>query len=192
MKQLAVILMLVACSTSFAVQSTSQWEGLLGFSNGNWLTIDSSQNKKLYFGSLAFFPRDWQWRWLRIGIMGTAGHFTSSNNVTISGKPVQNKTLSVFAFAPILRVLFLSNNHAIIPYVEGSVGVAYLTKTKFDGRNFGMNFTFEDLFGVGLKFNHLRYPLLLGARIIHYSNAGLGSHNRGITMPLMLYVAMQF
>ncbi|HSW71104.1 MAG TPA: acyloxyacyl hydrolase, partial [Gammaproteobacteria bacterium] len=74
---------------------------------------------------------------------------------------------------------------SLTPYIELSIGAAYLSNTRFAGRNLGIHFSFQDRAGVGITFGS-KQQFSLGAHVVHYSNGSLSAHNSGITIPLMV------
>lgn len=65
----------------------------------------------------------------------------------------------------------------IRPYVEAGIGIAALSETEYEGRDFGSSFNFEDRIGLGIRFGEGQE---LGLRAMHYSNAGIKQPNDGI------------
>jgi lipid A 3-O-deacylase len=65
--------------------------------------------------------------------------------------------------------------------LEGGISPTLLSQSDFDSRDFGTYFQFTSHVGLNWDFaEHWR----LGYRLQHMSNAGLGSHNRGLNMHL--------
>ena len=89
-----------------------------------------------------------------------------------------------------IRYTFKRHGPAL-PYLELSIGLAYLNHTRFDDRNLGMHFSFQDRMGVG-AFLGKSEQLSIGVHAVHYSNAHLASNNSGITIPLTLDIGYRF
>lgn len=98
--------------------------------------------------------------------------------------------INIIATAPVVRYTFKRQLH-ITPYFELSIGLAYLSNTRFANSNLGMHFAFQDRAGFGFLAGE-KEQLSLGAHIVHYSNAALASHNSGITIPLMVDLGYKF
>lgn len=62
-------------------------------------------------------------------------------------------------------------------YIEIGIGATYISETQLEDENFGVHFQFENIFGIGYIYKNFE----IGYRFIHYSNAGLSSHNNGVT-----------
>jgi len=108
----------------------------------------------------------------------------------VSGSSVPYHDINIIAVSPVVRYLF-KEHFTVIPYLELSVGLAYLSNTRFANRNLGMHFSFQDRGGVGLMMGQNK-QFALGVHIVHYSNASLSSHNSGITIPLMVDASYKF
>lgn len=116
---------------------------------------------------------------------GGFSHFWVTNHTP-------NKSLNIYSAAPVLRYAFKKQSF-LTPYLELSIGVSYMTKTRLDHRNLGMHFAFQDRAGIGalLDFNR-NQQLSISIQAIHFSNAHLSDHNSGITAPLALDIGYQF
>lgn len=102
----------------------------------------------------------------------------------VSGVTDTYRTINIFAVSPVFRYLF-KEHFGVTPYFDLSIGVSYLSQTRFANRNLGMHFAFQDRGGLGILFGS-QQQFGLGAHIVHYSNASLSSNNSGITIPLMI------
>lgn len=96
----------------------------------------------------------------------------------------------IVAASPVVRYNFKPPVN-IHPYLELSIGFAYISQTRFANSNMGMHFQFQDRAGVGLLFG-AKQQISLGIHAVHYSNASLSSHNSGITIPLLIDLGYQF
>jgi hypothetical protein len=101
-----------------------------------------------------------------------------------------NQSISTFAAAPVIRWYFL-NNPTATPFLQGSVGPTYLSKTYFGDRNLGIHFAFEDMAGFGFAFGAQK-KVYATLQIVHYSNAGMSDPNSGFTVPFLFTVGMNF
>lgn len=73
-----------------------------------------------------------------------------------------------------------------IPFVEAGIGAAWFSETQLKeaDRDLGSAFQFEDLIGVGLRFDSGSQA---GIRAYHYSNAGIKEPNQGINKVALYY-----
>lgn len=132
---------------------------------------------------LKYDPQRLKWRKFNVYLDGGYSHFSVDHHP-------HNSTISIYSIAPVVRYTF--NKHGpVLPYLELSVGFSYLNQTRFEKRNLGIHFAFQDRLGLGaLLGNSERFSLGLNA--VHYSNAHLSSHNSGITIPVMLNLGYRF
>lgn len=95
--------------------------------------------------------------------------------------------LAEFALTPVFRFERLSGyGGGARPFVEGAIGVTYLTEQRVSSRDLGSNFHFGSQVGAGWYFGaNDRYEL--GLHIRHLSNAGLEAPNPGINFALIKF-----
>jgi hypothetical protein len=85
------------------------------------------------------------------------------------------------AFIGTLGPTLVLNRERLPVSFEGGVSPTILSQYAFGSRNFGTYIQFTSHVGLNWDFAaHWR----LGYRLQHMSNAGLGSHNRGLNMHL--------
>jgi hypothetical protein len=101
-----------------------------------------------------------------------------------------NRSLNIYALAPVFR-FYLTKTHYFSPYLEASIGPAYMTRTRFDKQNLGIHYTFQDEVGIGALLGK-KQALYASLSALHYSNGRLSSHNSGITIPLILNIGYKF
>ncbi|NQY94750.1 MAG: acyloxyacyl hydrolase [Campylobacteraceae bacterium] len=89
-------------------------------------------------------------------------------------------SIKVISFTPMFRYDF-DQYYESIPYIEAGVGVAYLSKTQLEAEDFGTHFQFENVIGVGFKFDDYD----LSFRYTHHSNAGLHENNSGVDFTMI-------
>lgn len=126
-----------------------------------------------------------QLKWYQFNLYFDLGlsHFKSSN-------ALHNKSISILAAAPVIRYQLLER-HMILPFLEFSIGLSYLSRTRIQHRNLGIHFAFQDRIGIGAFLGRSK-NLLVGLHVVHYSNAHLSGRNSGITLPLVLDVGYRF
>lgn len=132
---------------------------------------------------LNFDPQLYRWRRFNVYFDGGFSHFWVTNSSSYT-------TTNIYSAAPVVRYTFKKRG-PIFPYLELSIGFAYLNHTHLDDRNLGIHFAFQDRMGVGALVGDSR-QLSVGLHAVHYSNAHLSSHNAGITVPLVFDIGYRF
>jgi hypothetical protein len=132
---------------------------------------------------LSYDPQSIQWRQFNVYFDGGFSHFWITN------RPYYT-TLNIYSIAPVVRYTFKKRG-PISPYLEFSIGAAYLNHTHLDNRNLGIHYAFQDRLGVGFYLGTTR-QVSLGIHALHYSNAHLSAHNSGISIPLEIDIAYRF
>lgn len=98
--------------------------------------------------------------------------------------------IEIISAAPVVRYTVYQGVY-FHPYLELSVGLAYLNHTRFGNRNLGIHFAFQDRLGFGVAIGQCE-QISIGLHAEHYSNAHLSSRNSGITAPLVLDIGYRF
>ena len=98
---------------------------------------------------------------------------------------VANKSLVDFRAYPVLR---LDGNAfaGIALYIEGSVGLNLLTRTRIDDRELSTAFQFGEFIGAGIAFG-ARREFDIGVRYQHVSNADIKKPNDGLTFGSVVF-----
>lgn len=171
--------LLLCWATGFA----GTWSGL--FSYGTGKVISEGDSAGVYGARVAarYLPDDWRWQKVDIFMSGSLAYWRTSNNAP-------NKNITIAAVAPVLRY-YVWAQQTYQPFIEGSVGAAYFSRLKFNNRDLGIHFTFQDMLGFGATFgSQKRWSASL--RIMHYSNAGIAKSNGGLTVPMVFSVGYTF
>jgi hypothetical protein len=132
---------------------------------------------------LTFDPEKFQWRSFNVFFDGGVSYFWIP-------KKTFYHSLTILSAAPVVRYRFKPRG-PITPYLDVSVGVAYLNHRYFDDRELGLHFAFQDRFGIGILFGKCD-QFSLGIHSVHYSNANLGEDNSGVTVPILLDFGFRF
>jgi hypothetical protein len=128
-------------------------------------------------------PQSFIWGNLNLYFAAGAGHWWAHGAKS-------NKVINIYAFAPVLRFYFKKTTY-FSPYIEASIGPAYMNRTRFSTQNLGIHYTFQDEVGIGALFGKQQgFYTTLSA--LHYSNGRLSAHNSGITVPLILNIGYKF
>lgn len=132
-----------------------------------------------YRAALSLQPASLVWPHARVYFDAGFGHWW------VSKGPF--RTLSIYTLAPVLRYYFMTGS--VSPFVHLSVGASWLSAIHFEKRKLGIHFSFQDEAGLGLAWGKSpRISVMLSS--IHYSNGSIAKHNSGITIPLLLTVAL--
>ena len=135
-----------------------------------------------YRGGFWFQPDSCRWGNVNVYFAGNVGYWWTHSPGT--------QNITIYAFAPVLRYYFTQTAH-FSPYLEASVGPAYMNRTRFGNRNLGIHYTFQDEIGVGALYGkETGFYTTLSA--LHYSNARFSAHNSGITVPLLITLGYKF
>jgi hypothetical protein len=154
-----------------------------GFNYSQLLIAKDPSNMHGYRAALTYQPQLFIWPCAQIYFDGGYGHWWVPNATA-------HNELNIYSVAPYFRYYFLKTTK-VSPFVEASIGLSYLTQTRFDDRKLGIHFAFQDQLGLGLAYGkEQRLYTILTA--LHYSNGSMCRFNAGITAPLMLTVGYRF
>jgi hypothetical protein len=128
-------------------------------------------------------PQRFQWRQFNVYVDGGFSQFHQTQTS-------ENSTISIYSIAPVVRYTF-KRHGPILPYLELSVGFAYMNQTRFANRNLGIHFAFQDRMGIGALLGG-KEKFSVGVHALHYSNSHLSAHNSGISIPLVLDFGYRF
>lgn len=132
---------------------------------------------------LKYDPQIFQWRQWDI-------YFDAGVSRVWTNQSAHNRSLNIYSVAPVFRYIFVQRGPTF-PYLELSIGLSYLSRTRIDHRNLGMHFAFQDRIGLG-TFIGVKKAFSLGLHAVHYSNASFCSHNSGLTLPLVVDLSYRF
>jgi len=128
-------------------------------------------------------PQRYQWRQFNVYIDGGYSRFYQNQTT-------YNTSINIYSLSPVVRYTF-KRHGPVLPYLELSVGVAYMNQTRIENRNLGIHFAFQDRMGIGALLGGSE-RLSLGAHVLHYSNSHLSSHNSGISIPIVFDIGYRF
>lgn len=132
---------------------------------------------------LNYDPQRFQWRQFNLYFDGGV------SQLWINTRPYYT-TITIYTLSPIIRYSFKKRG-PFSPYLELSIGLAYLNHTHLDDRNLGMHASFADRIGIGFYLG-CKQQFSLGVHTVHYSNAHLANWNNGITIPVEIDVGYRF
>ena len=131
---------------------------------------------------LTYDPQQFKWRQFNVYFDGGFSNFWVNSG--------HNTNINIYSIAPVVRYTFKKFG-PIHPYLELSIGLAYLNQTRINDRNLGIHFAFQDRAGVGVFLGSTE-NVSVGIHALHYSNAHLANNNSGLTLPLMIDLAYRF
>lgn len=99
-------------------------------------------------------------------------------------------SLNAYSLSPVLRYYF-KKTHYISPFLDVSVGLSYLSRTRLGNHRLGIHFAFQDQVGVGISVG-TEQRLYMSINALHYSNGGLCKTNAGITVPVLFNLGYCF
>ena len=147
-----------------------------------YVTLGGDRNIAVYSVGLGWAP--W-WTWEMdadriVSLRGTAG-------VAFWDAPRSDANRSLIAVGayPVLR-LASTSVAGFVPYVEGSVGVNVLSRTKIQERRLSTAFQFGEYIGIGAVLGDKR-QFDIGARYQHISNADIKRPNDGLTYASLVF-----
>ena len=150
----------------------------------SYLLIDKDPSHlRGYRGTVWYQPTSLTWPQVKVYFEAGCGHWWVNNY------PI-NREMNIYSLAPTLRYYF-TQNYFISPYVDLSIGGAYLTRTRIANRNLGIYFSFQDQIAVGASFGK-EQRLSVSLSTMHYSNGSMAGTNAGITIPLLMNVGYGF
>lgn len=172
-----LIVLFIACSASIAAPPYFGAQvSIVGKSS-------EPQNAHGYQFILFYDPQCFKWRRFNIYFDAGISHFWVNNTDL-------HPRVTLYSIAPVIRSTF-KRRGLLRPYVELSIGLAYINSTRFTDRNIGMRFVFQDRLGIGVLIGCAE-RLSLSVHAAHYSNAHLCGHNSGITIPLFIDLGYRF
>lgn len=133
-----------------------------------------------YRASLWYQPQAYIWSYVKLYFDASFGHWEVDEIPTY--RPAERQ-INIYSVAPVAR--FYYRGDTMSPFIDMSIGLAYLTKTRMHTRNLGMHFSFQDQLAFGANLGkEQRVSLSFGAA--HYSNGALCKRNSGMTIPLFI------
>lgn len=172
-----------------SVQSYSLPNYSVGFdyATGRVFDLDNTNNIDGAGLTGAYHPNYPLWHNIEMFFQSDLFYFHSSN---VNMTPGFSENLWVLAAAPVFRYHFLPGSNVDF-FVDVSVGPGYMSTSKFDDRDLGIRYTFQDTGGVGILLGQ-EQQLSIAVRIVHYSNGGLSDENRGFTIPVIASLRYNF
>jgi hypothetical protein len=171
--------LLIAPVLGFSLQ-----QGVAVSYGNDWLYRSNPIDIDGYNFAYTLQPDSWVWGRFTLGFNFSYGHWhTGAYDGLYSN-------IDTYAIAPVLRWYFFKNSY-VTPFLQGSVGGAYLSNSYFGNRNLGSKLEFQDMGGLGLTFGQ-RQQFYMTVQSLHYSNANISSHNSGFSVPCLMTLGYNF
>ncbi len=171
---LAALLVMLAPMRAHAVDGFAL-EG--GWEEGNHPTDDAFR----LGGALVW---DWGVKWLPFHNWYLGGQWEASFSYWDGSRGrTGTGSLADFGITPVFRIQTDTPVAGIYPFLEGAIGAHLFTETELGDRKFGINYSFGDHLGGGIRFGE-RGQYEINYRFQHLSHL-LGSPNDGINFHLI-------
>ena len=169
---------------SFLLVQTNVFASQIGAMFSYPLESKDPSNLYGYKASLWYQPTSFEWGNSHLLFDASFGHWWVTDFST-------HREINITALAPVYRFFMLNDHYFLNPFIDISIGLAYLSETRFADRNLGMHFSFQDQLGMGVSFGP-QHRLFASLYAVHYSNGSLSSSNAGITIPMVLNLGYRF
>ena len=188
LKSLLFLCLLSIVGIAQADLVSTPWEITGSYGDGNMINVSHSAGTQFYRGAIGYFPSLLTWGNFSIGGEISGAYLQSSGLSSYSVCSTCNY-LGIVSAAPVVRWYF--GDRFIRPYMEAGSGPSYLTHRQYVDQRLGIRYAFEDFVGGGIMFQTI-FPVVIGARFYHYSNASMSTHNDGVTVPVVFYGGVRF
>jgi len=128
----------------------------------------------------ASWQHDFQYRWMQ----SPTGQLELRGELALTQLRSSQQQLNIVSALPVFSYRFNLKNRSIHPYLEGGVGAAYVSDRRFEERELGSLWLFEDRIGGGIRFEGGHDVNLC---YLHHSNANLADENDGLNVYLLSY-----
>lgn len=129
------------------------------------------------------FQKDFNSHWVE----SDAGYISGYHEVSFNYWEHKAEDVKQVAYSPVFTYGFTGLGHSVLPYLEGGIGVSYITETIINKRNMSTHFQFEDIIGFGLEIG-TEIKLDLNFKYLHYSNANIKKPNEGIDILMFSFI----
>jgi lipid A 3-O-deacylase len=128
------------------------------------------------------FQRQFGASWLKSKI----GHLSGYHEFSLGHWEYESESVTQIAYSPVFFFQFAGPGKSVLAYLEGGIGVGYLSEKTIKDRDLSSHFQFEDRIGAGVKIGG-QHEHDLNFRYMHYSNAGIKQPNEGIDIFIFSY-----
>lgn len=128
------------------------------------------------------FQKQFGHNWLKSEVGSLSGY----HEVSFNYWEYKDESIQQVAYSPVFAYELTAFGTGVFPYLEGGIGVSYISEKTIKERNMSSHFQFEDRIGVGVRVGEERkHDLNFG--YLHYSNAGIKQPNDGIDIFILSY-----
>jgi lipid A 3-O-deacylase len=114
------------------------------------------------------------------------GYLSGYHEISLNYWKHKSESVKQGAYSPVFTYVFAGPTSFIFPYIEGGIGVSFISEKMISGRDLSTYFQFEDRIGVGLKLGR-QHKHEVTFKYVHYSNASIKQPNDGIDSFLISY-----
>jgi len=175
-RSLAVALLFSAPLSAYAVDGVAL--------EGGWQEHQHPNDDAVRGGAALVW--DWGVKWLPFHDWYLGGQWEASFSYWDGPKgKTGTGSLADFGITPVFRIQTDTPIVGIYPFLEGAIGAHLLTATELGDREFGINYTFGDHLGGGIRFGD-RGQYEINYRFQHLSHL-VGTPNNGINFNLIRF-----
>lgn len=157
------------------------------YATGRVIDIDNTGEIDGFRLTSGYYPENFWWRNFQLFFQGNFAFFHSTFSPLADGF---KDNLWIVSVVPIFRYHFFPEKKVDV-FFDVSAGPGYLSTTRFENRNLGIHYTFQDMLGIGVLFGD-QHRYSAGLRVVHYSNASISEQNRGFTIPVIASFSYNF
>jgi lipid A 3-O-deacylase len=114
------------------------------------------------------------------------GYLSGYHEISLNYWEHGNESIKQVAYSPVFTYVLAGPTKLISSYVEGGIGISFLSEKMISGRDLSTYFQFEDRIGVGFKIGR-QHRHDLNFKYVHYSNASIKQPNDGIDSFMISY-----
>lgn len=137
-------------------------------------------------GSIEMFHVGFQKQFGQRWFESRAGWLSGYHEMSLNSLEHGEESIRQIAYSPVFTYSFAGFTEIVSPYIEGGIGMSFLSDKMIAGRDLSTYFQFEDRIGVGLRIGRTHIHDL-NVRYMHYSNASIRQPNDGIDMLMVSY-----
>lgn len=166
-----VVALFCVATARAKLNERGEWAAAVGFG-------ESKDGTRIFRSAIQYeFP--WQW------FENRTGRLTGFHEASAGFWHRNSDSLGTLTYSPVFTYRIAGNRY-FEPYLEGGIGIGFLSERRINGRNMSSHFQFEDRIGIGVRFGSDRRHDL-NYRYMHYSNAGFTKPNNGIDIYMVSY-----
>ncbi|MGB3094108.1 MAG: acyloxyacyl hydrolase [Candidatus Zixiibacteriota bacterium] len=137
-------------------------------------------------GSIEIFHVGFQKQFGQSWFESRVGCLSGYHEISLNSLEHREESIRQIAYSPVFTYSFAGPTEIVSPYIEGGIGISFLSDKMIAGRDLSTYFQFEDRIGVGFRIGRTHIHDL-NIRYMHYSNASIKQPNDGIDMLMVSY-----